>query len=164
MPKTPDSSKNKAETKESVNTRNPKEYKSENYQDDNYMSEKSNTIGKNIRSERKLRNFSVENLAEFLELSISYIGLLERGDRCPSLKIVYKLCDLFGSTPNDILIEKRYDEKIHRIFVAEDKSASNKYRIEAIMSLINTLTESELDFVLAMTKNLKKVNRQTGGV
>lgn len=124
---------------------------------DNYMRGKSLIIGKNIRQERKARKFSVENMAEFLELSISYIGLLERGDRCPSLKIVYKLCELFGITPDDLLLESEADfAKLH---VAEDKNVYLKYKIDALTSFLAAMNETELDFVISVVKNLKKVER-----
>lgn len=162
MARTPGSKNKESKNEESKNEKTPKNTKvvsASNAQDDSYMIEKSKIIGKNIRSERKLRNFSVENLAEFLELSISYIGLLERGDRCPSLKIVYKICELFGTTPNDLLVEKQYDEKLNRILVAEDKPVNNKYKSEAVSSLIATLSDQELDFTLTTIKNLKRISR-----
>lgn len=124
-----------------------------------YMKAKWVIIGRNIRENRKLRRFSVENLAEFLELSASYIGLLERGDRCPSLKIVYKLCDLFGITPNDLLTNPEAD-KAETLNVAEDEAAYNiKTQTEAIVSLIRTLEENQLEFVIDTIKNLKRIGK-----
>ena len=60
-------------------------------------------IGAAIRNHRKQQGLTVEELSTHLKLSASYIGLLERGDRCPSLKVVYQLCELFDITPNDLI-------------------------------------------------------------
>jgi len=122
-----------------------------------YMKRKCWIIGKNIREHRKQRRFSVETLAEYLELSESYIGLLERGDRCPSLKIVYKLCDLFGVTPNDLLSSV---EENQLNLVAEDRASYNaKIQSDAVLSLVRTLNESQVEFVIESMKNIKRVNK-----
>jgi predicted transcriptional regulator len=49
------------------------------------MRAKCRVIGKNLRENRLLRKLTTEEIAERLELSVPYVGLLERGDRCPSL-------------------------------------------------------------------------------
>jgi transcriptional regulator with XRE-family HTH domain len=124
-----------------------------------YMRKKCAVIGMNIREHRRQRRFSVENLAEYLELSESYIGLLERGDRCPSLKIVYKLCDLYGVTPNSILIAPD-DDPVDGVIIAEDKEAYNvKKQSEAIVSLLRTLNDTETDFIIETIKNLRKIGK-----
>ena len=123
-----------------------------------YMKSKCGIIGKNIREHRRQRRFSVENLAEYLELSESYIGLLERGDRCPSLKIVYKLCDLYGITPNDLLTTP--DDKEFNLNLAEDRAMYNaKAQSDAVASLMRTLTESQVEFVIDTIKNLIKIGK-----
>jgi transcriptional regulator with XRE-family HTH domain len=124
-----------------------------------YMKKKCCSIGKNIREHRRQRRFSVENLAEYLELSESYIGLLERGDRCPSLKIVYKLCDLYGIMPNDLLTTAPDNHGLE-MNIAEDRAAYNaKMQAEAVVSLIRTLTESEMEFVIETIKNVRKIGK-----
>jgi len=124
-----------------------------------YMKQKCSTIGKNIREHRRQRRFSVENLAEYLELSESYIGQLERGDRCPSLKIVYKLCDLYGITTNDLLMPVP-DASKGDLNVAEDRAAYNaKVQTDAIVSLLRTLSENEMEFVIETIKNVRKYSK-----
>ena len=123
-----------------------------------YMKTRCSIIGKNIREHRRQRRFSVENLAEYLELSESYIGLLERGDRCPSLKIVFKLCDLYGISPNDLLTTPGDHEQ--HLNVAEDRAAYNaKAQIDAVASLMRTLSESEVEFIIDTIKNLRKIGK-----
>ena len=124
-----------------------------------YMSGKCSIIGKNIRLNRRLRRFSVENLAEFLNLSESYVGLLERGDRCPSLKIVFKLCELYGITPNDLLLDSKDTEAV--VGLGEEKAVYGVRAQEtSILSLLRILNESEADFVIETIKSLRKMTKK----
>lgn len=47
---------------------------------------KLDTIGKNIRKYRLARKLRQEDLAEATGLSTNYIGMVERGDKIPSLE------------------------------------------------------------------------------
>ena len=73
---------------------------------DGFLIDKCKTIGENVRIERRKRKFSIEDLANYIDLSSSYVGLLERGDRCPSLKSLFRLCELFQCEPNDLLSKR----------------------------------------------------------
>lgn len=44
------------------------------------------SIGKNIRKYRLAKSFSQEDLAERAGLSANYIGMIERGEKIPSLE------------------------------------------------------------------------------
>ena len=44
------------------------------------------SIGKNIRKFRLERNMRQEDLAEMTNLSANYIGMVERGEKIPSLE------------------------------------------------------------------------------
>ena len=125
---------------------------------DTYMKEKCAIIGKNLRIQRRKRRFSIDNLAEFTELSPSYVGLLERGDRCPSLKSLFKLCDLFGVTPDALLVD--YDDpNMGRVSVSE-AVARQKSNYDAILSLLYGLDENSLAFVMETIKNLRRLTRK----
>ena len=69
-----------------------------------------NSFSTNLRYERKKRHFTMEYLAEITDLSISYIGLLERKDKTPSLETLVKLCNVFNLTPDDLLLPKDQQE------------------------------------------------------
>ena len=129
--------------------------------EDAYMRKKSYIIGVNIRKHRKQRVFSIDDLAKFLDISESYIGLLERGERCPSLKIVYKLCELFEVTPDDLL-QPDPDMKEFlsgsTLSIAEEKAAYNsKMKIDAVFSLAKQLNDAQLDFLISTIKNVEKM-------
>jgi len=108
---------------------------------------KYTVIGKNIRAQRKIRRLSVDELAEHLGLSASYVGLLERGDRCPSLKVVYNLCVLFDISPNELLTSEQ-DDRINKQI---------DMRLEALTSLVKTLKKNEIEFVIETIKKVKDI-------
>lgn len=53
-------------------------------------------LGKRVRICRINMKLSQERLAEYADVSISFIGHIERGTRIPSVETVYKLCKVLG--------------------------------------------------------------------
>lgn len=47
---------------------------------------KLDTIGKNIRKFREIKKLRQEDLAEKTDLTTNYIGMIERGEKIPSLE------------------------------------------------------------------------------
>jgi len=124
-----------------------------------FIEKKCVIIGKNIRIERAKRGFTIENLAEYLELSPPYIGLLERGQRCPSLLTLFRVCELFNVTPDDIFLEK---DSVCRgsLSISEVRKSSPKSGYDAVVALLTGLNESELNYVAEMVKGYRKLTRQ----
>lgn len=48
---------------------------------------KLDTIGKNIRKFREIKKLRQEDLAEKTDLTTNYIGMIERGEKIPHLKL-----------------------------------------------------------------------------
>ncbi|MDR2903702.1 MAG: helix-turn-helix domain-containing protein [Clostridiales bacterium] len=140
----------------------PASVSSETEMPDEYMAKKCKVVGTNIRYERKLRKFSIEDLAEYLELSPSYVGLLERGERCPSLKSLLKVCELFGSTPNDFLLEKRASNS--KLSLAEERKSIHNNKHRTVLSVMQKLSDPELDFVISTMKSLKTMNKNAAAI
>ncbi len=51
-------------------------------------------LGENIRLERLRKHYTQDKLAEMLDMSVNYVGKLERGAIIPSAYVVYKLSQL----------------------------------------------------------------------
>ena len=51
------------------------------------------SLGKRIRTPRKLRGLTQEKLAEMAGISFAFVGHIERGTRIPSFETVVKLAD-----------------------------------------------------------------------
>lgn len=58
----------------------------------------SAAIGKRLRQKRCLFGLTQEQLAEAMDISLSYLGEIERGRRPLTLAVAEQLCLLFGGT------------------------------------------------------------------
>lgn len=56
---------------------------------------------------RENKALSREQLAVELGVSVRYIGFLERGERTPSLCMAQKIADYFGTSIEDIFLNKK---------------------------------------------------------
>lgn len=88
-------------------------------------------LGKRIRIKRVSRSMSQEELAERTNLSVAYIGMLERGERKPSIDSFVLLTDALNATADELLcgsLKKgylvrlaKYEEKISKLNPEETK-------------------------------------------
>jgi len=62
-------------------------------------------FGQVLRDLRRGKGLSQESLAFECDLDRTFISLLERGLRQPSLKTLYKLAEALEMAPSDLLIE-----------------------------------------------------------
>lgn len=65
----------------------------------------SEAFGKILRNYRTQAGISQEKLAEFADLDRTYISLLERGLRQPSLNIVFSLSKALNIKPHQMVEE-----------------------------------------------------------
>lgn len=66
---------------------------------------KFESIGKHIREYRLSNNMRQEDLAEKTDLSVNYIGMLERGEKIPSLETFIVLLNALGASADIILAD-----------------------------------------------------------
>lgn len=68
-------------------------------------------FGTVLRRRREAAGFSQEALAAQANLHRNYIGLLERGQRMPSILVVQLLAAALGTTMSDLLaeVEREHD-------------------------------------------------------
>lgn len=64
-------------------------------------------IGKILRAKREALGFSQEDLAEKAGLDRSYISILERGLKSPTLETFERLCKQLKTLPENVLEEAR---------------------------------------------------------
>ena len=62
-------------------------------------------LGNRIRLARKAKGITQERLAELANLSTTYIGRLERGEKTPSIETLVGLADSLQVSPLDILVD-----------------------------------------------------------
>lgn len=60
------------------------------------------TVGQNIKRYREEKGWTQEELAEKANVHVSYVGQIERGLRCPSLKVLFRIADVLMIKVEDI--------------------------------------------------------------
>lgn len=63
------------------------------------------SVGKNIRKYRLMRKLRQEDLAEKADLSINYVGAIERGEKTPSLESLISIINALGISADMILAD-----------------------------------------------------------
>ncbi len=62
-----------------------------------------NSIGKNIRKYRTAKGLRQEDIAERAGLSTNYVGMIERGEKIPSLETFINIINAIGISSDIIL-------------------------------------------------------------
>lgn len=65
----------------------------------------SKAFGMILRKHRKVANLSQEQLALQCDLDRTYIGMLERAERQPSLTTIFTICEVLNLQPNAFIKE-----------------------------------------------------------
>jgi len=98
-------------------------------------------VGRNIRNKRTYRQLSREEMAELIDLTVSHLGLIERGERGATLVVLSKIAKLFDVPMGDFLIENNKEENKSNTEESSIDAARKKYEI-----MSTQLTEAELVF------------------
>jgi len=130
-----------------------------------YMAGKCTTFGNNLQMLRRERGLSAEVVANFLELSTTYVGLIERGERAPSLETFVRICEFLGKDTHEMLTPLEGSVK-KGVRVAEKRPSTNvekhEAKVKTIAGMARSFTMHELDFILNMLKFMK-MNKITPG-
>ncbi len=62
-------------------------------------------IGKRIRKYRKAKGWRQEDFAEKIGLSVTYTGMLERGEKTPKLETFITIANVLGVSPDLLLAD-----------------------------------------------------------
>lgn len=108
-------------------------------------------IGVNIRKFRLKKDISQEALSLSAGLHPAYLGRLERGEKCPTIDTLYKICNALEIEVYELLDFTGYEnssntsQSILRIEKAISKlSESKQNKIAEIIENIILLTENEV--------------------
>lgn len=88
---------------------------------------KLDTIGKNIRKFREIKKLRQEDLAEKTDLTTNYIGMIERGEKIPSLETFINILNSLGVSADMVLsdvLDNGYTVKVHCLM----RNLKNLYR------------------------------------
>lgn len=104
------------------------------------------SIGRNIRKFRLMRNLRQEDLAEMAGLSINYVGALERGEKIPSLETFIVLLNALEVSSDmvlsSLLVEKHQADASRLMDRMQNLPAYlPAYDIERILAVVDVLIQ-----------------------
>lgn len=89
-------------------------------------------IGKRIKEERKRKLMRQEDLAERTNKLVTYIGMIERGERIPGLSTFIEIVNALDTTADEILCDftnngykvrfSKYNEQIDKLNTKEKRA------------------------------------------
>lgn len=101
-------------------------------------------FGKRVKQKRIESNLTQEELAEKTDLSVGYIGMIERGKRVPSLDTFVIIADELNVTADELLyssIKKSYQSRMQKY---EEKLASlDRKEMKKVCAVLDVLLEIE---------------------
>lgn len=98
------------------------------------------SIGKNIRSYRIKRKLRQEDLAEITDLSVTYIGMVERGEKIPALETFIKILNALEVSADIILADVlKVGYEIKSSLLNEQINALSPTERDKVFDVIETL-------------------------
>lgn len=111
-------------------------------------------VGENIRRERMFRKVSREELADLIDLTVSHVGLIERGERGATIVVITRIAKVLGLKLETLLNESNR----HPRAVKPDKNSENIVQ-NKLLVVVSELNESEVDCLTQMAKGLIKLRK-----
>lgn len=103
------------------------------------------SIGRNLRRYRTEKGIMQETLAEKADLSANYIGMLERGEKLPSLTTLINIANILGITADMLLCDVLTEAYSVRSSVLMDKicalAPEEQQRIYAVIETLLQFAE-----------------------
>ena len=100
-------------------------------------------LGKNIRKHRKEKKYTLERLAEKLDVSTTFIGQIERAKGIPSLETLVKIANVLEVSVDSLL------------FGDLNTQSANNHFVKKIVELTETFDTEDMELLL---KNIEIIN------
>lgn len=101
-------------------------------------------LGKHIREQRKSKNYTLEQLAEKLDVSTTFIGQIERAKGIPSLETLVKIANVLEISTDSLLFGD-----------LNEQSGANHF-INKITELTCNFTSEEKELLI---QNIEIINK-----
>lgn len=99
-------------------------------------------IGKRIKKLREEKNYTQEQLAEFLDVSNAYISKIERGKTTLNLNTLSSICDYLGEKPAFILEGCKIDSESYlRNEITDMINGCSPEKVKLIANVIKCIME-----------------------
>lgn len=96
-----------------------------------------NVVGKRICQLREEHKLTQEELAEASAISPSFLGLIERGQRTPSVATLLKIAQVLDITLDELFNESRKPEFTEKFVSKYDKSSPLTKRMTVLFQNLN---------------------------
>ncbi len=104
----------------------------------------TSAIGKRIRKYREAKGWRQEDFAEKIGLSVTYTGMIERGEKTPKLETFITIANVLDVSPDLLLadvINSQYE--IRSSELTDEIDALDPHEKERIYSVIRTMINFE---------------------
>lgn len=99
-------------------------------------------IGIRIRKKRLSKSMTQEELAERTNLTVAYIGMIEREERTPSLETFIQIANELNATADELLCETLQKGYLLRLQKYEEKfSTLNRKELKKVYAVMDALLE-----------------------
>ncbi len=111
-------------------------------------------IGSRIRDKRVQWNMTQQQLADALNITINYLGEIERGRRRLTLPLAENLCELFGITYDYLFlgIERNFPDRI-----ADGTPESLPSARTSLLDIIYSMSDEECIDYLALLRDVRTI-------
>lgn len=110
------------------------------------------TIGSNIRYERKLRGLTIDDFAKVIGMAPGFVGLIERGQRGTSIANMVRIAEFFEITLDELITKDLAQGK-----VSTPKSVNKIEKDKkALISMIGSMADDKVQILAANAKALNK--------
>lgn len=106
-----------------------------------------------LRKEKRNPKISQGEMAKKIKLSTAYIGMIERGERSPSVETLAKMCSVIGITLADLFAFTKYTHAGHE---GADERLHDIHDMVIKGQLTITDLETVVDMCKAIYRNKKK--------
>ena len=104
----------------------------------------SSSIGKRIRKCREAKGWRQEDFAERIGLSVTYTGMIERGEKVPKLETFIKITNVLGVSADMLLADSlNVGYSIKSSEMTEQIAALPPMERERIYSVVNAMIRFE---------------------
>jgi len=108
-------------------------------------------FGKNVRTYRNRRNWSQADLAEYADISINFLGDIERGKKWPHPETLTKLADALEIRVFELFVEEDND------FNPKTKDLMNRFIKDVSLTINKTMSLSVNQSIEYVRKQYKLV-------
>jgi len=111
-------------------------------------------VGNNIQHMRTERRISRDELSSMLGISVSHLGLIERGGRGATAVNLSKLATIFDMPINNLFIHSVRENTT----VAEGPDPGTQASMMKINSIVSSLSDRDLEVVMCLVAKLAKMS------